>query len=121
MLNKSLVFYLPDSDYSADMARLIEKHGGKVTDQHECFTYQLKLENAKTNLTEYYKGAIYSSKWITDSISEGKILKKEDYFMCININEKSKRLNISKKKKYTIIEGIKMFDTVGGQKNDTLK
>ena len=50
-------------------------------------------------------------------MSEGKLLKKEDYFMCININEKSKRLNIGKKKKYTIIEGIKLFETVGSHKN----
>lgn len=76
----------------------------------------MKLENAKTNFTEYYKGDIYSSKWITDSISEGKLQKREDYFMCININEKSKRLNIGKKKKYTIIEGIKLFETVSMHK-----
>ena len=77
----------------------------------------MKLENAKTNFSEYYKGQIYSSKWITDSVNEGKLQKKEDYFMCINIHEKSKRLNIGKKKKYTIIEGIKLFETVSSHKN----
>lgn len=100
------------------MVKIIEKNGGKVTDQHECFTYQLKLDKVKTNFQEYYKGAIYSTKWIIESIKEGKLLKKEDYFMCINVHEKSRRLNIGKKKKYTIIEGIKMFETVGGHKSE---
>lgn len=114
------MFYLPDNDLSFELRKLIEKHGGKVTDQHECFTYQLKLENAKTNFQDYYKGPIYSSKWVMESIAEGKLLKKDDYFMCINVHEKSRKLNIGKKKKYTIIEGIKIFETVGSHKKEHL-
>ena len=78
----------------------------------------MRLDKAKADFAEYYKGPIYSSRWITDSVNEGKLQKKDDYFICININEKSKRLNIGKKKKYTIIEGIKLFETVSSHKRD---
>ena len=77
----------------------------------------MRPENYKADFPEYFKGTIYSAKWIYDSVAEGKCLNKEDYFICINISENSKRLNVGKKKKYTIIEGIKLYDTVNNHKN----
>ena len=71
----------------------------------------------KTSFSEYYKGPIYSSKWIVDSIQQGKCLNKDDYFVCINIDERSRMLNIGKKKKYTVIEGIKLYEMITNHKN----
>ncbi len=100
-----------------EYASLIRRNGGLVVDQHECFSYQIKPESVKTNFSDFYKGNIYSSKWIHDSIKEKKCLKKEDYFICINIDAKSLQLNIGKKKKYTIMEGIKLYEIITNHKN----
>jgi hypothetical protein len=35
----------------------------------------------------------------------------------MNIDEKSRQLNIGKAKKYTIIEGIRLYETITNQKN----
>ena len=46
-----------------------------------------------------------------------KLLSKEDYYVGLNTDDdKAKKLNISKKKKYTIVEGIKLFETVSNCK-----
>jgi len=37
------------------------------------------------------------------------IAKKDDYYLVDSKSEKCKKLNISKKKKFTITEGIKLF------------
>jgi hypothetical protein len=54
--------------------------------------------------------------WITDSIKEGKCLKRDDYFIVINTDDASLKLNISKKKKYTVIEGIKLYEIITNHK-----
>jgi hypothetical protein len=107
-----LAFYFPDSETSSDLKKLIEKNGGRTTDQHECFTFQLKPEKSKTDFSYFFKGAIYSAKWILESVDEGKLLKRDDYFICINIDERSKKLNLGRKKKYTIIEGVMLFELI---------
>ena len=73
----------------------------------------MKPEKCKTDFSSFYKGTIYSAKWIFDSVDEGKLLKKDDFFICINIDERSKKLNLGRKKKYTIIEGVMIFDLIG--------
>ena len=50
-------------------------------------------------------------------IAQNKCVNKENYFLCINIDEKSRLLNIGKKKKYTIIEGIKLYEMLNQHKN----
>jgi hypothetical protein len=49
---------------------------------------------------------------VYESVEEGKLLKKDDYFICINIDERSKVLNLGKKKKYTMIEGIMLYEII---------
>jgi hypothetical protein len=95
---------------------LIERNGGRITDQHECFTYQIKPDAKKYTFEHFYKGPLYHEHWIGHSVAEGKVLNKEDYFICINVEERSRRLNIAKKKKYTIIEGIKLYETMNNIK-----
>jgi hypothetical protein len=65
---------------------------------------------------QYYRGNIYSARWIYESVKNKKFMKRDDYFLCINVDASSKRLNIAKKKKYTIIEGLKLFETVSSHK-----
>jgi len=87
-------------------------------DQHECFTYQIKPEIVRTGFSDYFVGKIYSSKWITDSIAQGKCLPCDNYFVCVSFEDATKlRLNIGKKKKYTIIEGIKLYEVITNQRN----
>ena len=90
-----------------------------MIDQNECFTYQIKPEGTKTSFTEYYPGKIYSSKLITDCITQGKSLNAETYYVAQNIDPKARQLNIGKKKKYTIIEGIKLYEIITNQRNLT--
>lgn len=70
----------------------------------------------KATFEYFYKGNIYYDQWIINSIKEGKLLNKDEFFLCINIDERARRLNISKKKKYTIIEGIKLYEILGNYK-----
>jgi hypothetical protein len=36
-----MCFYLPKSPELNDLSKLIQNHGGKITEMHECFTYQI--------------------------------------------------------------------------------
>jgi len=47
-----------------------------------------------------------------ESILNGKISNPESYFVAHNIDEKARRLNIAKKKKYTINEGMKLYELI---------
>lgn len=93
-----------------------------MIDQHECNSYQIKPENAKLKIRDFYKGQIYGDNWVWEHVAEveksknkfeisgNKMLtKKGDYALFENVAEDSKKLNISKKKKFTINEGIKLF------------
>ena len=44
------------------------------------------------------------------------LLSKEDYKLCANVSENALRLNIGKKKKYTIAENLKLYELVSNQK-----
>ena len=49
-------------------------------------------------------------------MEEGKLLTLVDFFICINVDERSRKINIGKKKKYTIIEGIRLYETMNNHK-----
>ena len=91
-----------------------------VVDQHECFTYQIKPHKAKLKMKDFYAGAIYQSTWIQKAIERSlnnsndiggmKMLQlKDDDLLIQNESENCKKLNIGKKKQFTIVEGIKLF------------
>jgi len=67
-----MMFYLPDVPESKGIKELIEKSGGLVLDQHECCSIQLKPEGVLDNvgLNNFYRGEIYSSVWIVDSVKK---------------------------------------------------
>ena len=96
---------------------MIERNGGRVSEFSECFTYQIKPDNSKSNFDAFYRGNIYSGRWIYQSLEEKRLLQKEKYFICMNLHTKSRTLNLAKRKKYTIIEGIRLYDIMTNQKN----
>jgi hypothetical protein len=85
-------------------------------EQHECFTYQIKPDNVKVGFHEFFAGKIFSSRWLTESVAAGKYRPADDYFLVMNQSESARRLNISKKKKYTIIEGLRLYEIITNQK-----
>ena len=50
-----MMFYIPKCGEAYDELKdLIEEHGGMVVDKHECFTYQIKPEQAKLKMNDFY-------------------------------------------------------------------
>lgn len=116
------MFYVPECGEEYDrIKRKIEDHGGLVVEQHECGTYQLKPDNVSSlKQKDYYAGKIYVENWITEAIEKndktpnsiyGKTLlsRAEDHELFTNESQQCKRLNIGKKKRFTISEGLKLF------------
>ena len=64
-----MVFFLPRVESSKELAAEITRHGGLVTDQHECFTYQIKTKE-RLGFTHFFSGQIYSHMWLADSIKK---------------------------------------------------
>jgi hypothetical protein len=126
------VFYIPEcGQIYEELKNLIEIHGGMVIEQHECFSFQIKPENAKLKSKDFYQGSIYICSWIRDSINchnsnpmetggTKMMAKKEDNFLSECNNISSKKLNIGKKKKFTIVEGIKLFQVMSSNNTQNL-
>ena len=51
--------------------------------------------------------------WISDSIKQGKLLPKANYFLMKNTSNLAMKLNIGKRKRYSIVEGILMYEIMG--------
>ena len=86
-------FYLPHSCERSDLKALIERHGGAVTEIHECFTYQIAPLEADVPIVNYFHGDVFMAHWIVDSITEGRLLAPEDYFAFSNNEKGSKRVD----------------------------
>ena len=86
---------------------------------HESFTYQLVSPQDKTNeellANCYYKGIIYSTDWITDSIKQGKLLPKEQYALRKLGKGRPNEFNKGKLQ-YTIREVAIIFDWIKDKK-----
>ena len=110
-------FYLPESVERADTKAIIEKYGGKVEDEHECFSYQICPCSVEIPKQNYHYGDVYSVKWIVDSIMDKELKDPLNYLKFVNNEnngENIKRLVFSKSNTlYTIREGLKIFWGVG--------
>jgi len=128
-----MMFYVPECGPEYDeLKKIIEDNGGVVVEQHECYTFQIKPEYAKKlKQRDFYLGNIYLSSWITDKIQENlktpeKLCgfemntKKDDHYLNNNQSPNCKKLNISKKKKFTVIEGIKLFCIINSNATQNL-
>lgn len=95
-----------------------------VVDQHECYTYQIKPQEAKLKMRDFYWGNVYQDSWIKKAISNANgnlnefggnqmLQYKDDHFLIENTKINCKKLNIGKKKQFTISEGIMLFQIMG--------
>eukprot|EP00347_Sterkiella_histriomuscorum_P011097 403373765 len=112
-----MCFFIPPCIQFEELKDLIVKNGGKVLDTSESFSYQIKPDGSKTSFDNFYKGPIYSGRWIIQSVQEKKVLNRDDFFICMNVSPRALSLNLSKKKKYTISEGMKLYEALTNQKN----
>ena len=97
-----IVFYIPDSsaknehDEKRKLKTLIEKYGGMLSEFHECFTYQIELITDTLTPKHFFHGEVYQARWITESIRDGRLLSKDDYFSFNNTADGCKRLGFGK-------------------------
>lgn len=111
------MYFLPDVPESEKLKQLIEAHGGRCIDQYECNSYQIRpISKVELDFNYFYKGKVYDQAWISDSIDMGHLKMKDEYLITTNDSEKALKLNISKRKKITICEGMKLYKTLGAQK-----
>lgn len=103
-------------------------------DQHECFTYQIKPKlGNKLKPKDFYLGNLYDQEWIEEAIRRNGKLKtqlggnlvlsiKDDFkFTTFQTgDERCRKLNIGRKKRFTICEGIMMFQIISSNKVDNL-
>ena len=114
----SMLFYISENcKEKEELTTQIRQYGGNVVLFHECFTYQVASPgDMKTSdfAKEYYRGAIYSSEWIKQSIKEKTLLPKEKYPL-IKI-EKGREFEYNKgKNKYTLREVILIYGWIKGR------
>lgn len=94
------MFYIPEcGEHYDNMKNLIEENGGLVVDQHECYTIQIKPENAKLKTKDFYNGNVYVSTWITDYLKQKdvnpveigghKLLQTKEDSLIVNNNNKT--------------------------------
>jgi len=92
-----------------------------LSDFHECFTYQIELITDGLTPKHFFHGDVFQAKWITESILNGRLLNKEDYFSFNNSADGCKRLGFGKQHvRYTITEAIKVFQ-IALQKENKMK
>lgn len=54
------MFFIPECGEIFDQTKkLIEENGGMVVDQHESCTYQIKPQEAKLKMRDFYLGSVY--------------------------------------------------------------
>lgn len=113
------MFFLPDVDESIKLRILIEAHGGRCIDQFECNSFQIRI-TSKTELdfNNFYQGKLYDEQWITDSIQSNYLQPKDEYELGQNDSEDALKLNIGKRKKITIVEGMMLYKLMGARKFD---
>lgn len=100
------------------MKTIIERHGGLVSDYHECFTYQIAPLNIELTKNYYFWGEVYNAHWLVDSIREGTLQEKASYFEYFNKEKGIKRVELGvNKPKYTITEAIKIFEIALANRN----
>lgn len=115
----SMLFYIPDKcKDKIELTELITEKGGNISLFHECFTYQVACPDEINNEDiekQYYKGSIFSSDWIKDSIKEDKLLPRDKY--ALRKLGKGKDFEYAKgKMQYTIREVVMIYDWIKDKK-----
>jgi len=69
------------------------------------------------NFDSFYPGKIYHERYVSESILKEKKEKVDDYIVGECPVEKGLKLNIGKRKNFTIMEGIKIYQMLGNKKS----
>ena len=108
---------MPDVKESKKLRTVIEAHGGRCIDQHECTSIQIRPQSKiDLDFDSFYHGKLYDEQWVNDSILMGHLRLKDEYELGLNDCDNALKLNIGKRKKFTIIEGMRLYKTLGAQK-----
>ena len=108
------MFFLPDIEESSALKEKIEAYGGKVVEQHECMSYQIRPNTSqKLDFHHFYMGEIYDQTWIDDSIQANYVIGAQDYVYYTNQSESALKLNLGKRKRYTVLEGYTLYTLLG--------
>lgn len=75
-----MCFFIPNPKQHHDLVRIVQNHGGRFTEMHECFTYQILPLEINYKDSSYFKGRVYKASWLVDSVKEGELLDPEEYF-----------------------------------------
>ena len=128
------MFFVPDCDQFDRVKDFIESHGGQVVDQHDCISYQIMPHNVKLKSKHFYNGDVYSERWLKDFVEMhlkqndpmlaggNQLIKMKDENRTATItSNKAISHQISKKKKLTIVEGLKIFELISHKTEDYIK
>ncbi len=75
-----------------------------------------KALTLKTHSDVYASNLIYESKWVDDCIKKGRIVSKKNYIVP---NFRGKRVVTPTRANFTLLECLKMYDTVAARVKDT--
>ena len=106
---------MPECKSKESIKEVIEDNGGIVYDLFEAYTFQVKPDKEANDAKDFHTGKVFSYKWITDSISQGKFLDNSKYLLGFNKNPQRKTLPKGRTA-YTITEILQMLDFVEKQK-----
>lgn len=111
------VFFIPQVEERAKLAALIEANGGRCVEYAECQTYQIRpMSKTELDFNFFYAGKLYDEQWIKDSVQIGRMLSPAEYELGVNDSPHAMRLNMGKRKKITIVEGMRLYKLLGAGK-----
>lgn len=111
------MFFIPQVEERAKLAALIEANGGRCVEYAECQTYQIRpMSKTELDFNFFYAGKLYDEQWIKDSVQIGRMLSPAEYELGVNDSPHAMRLNMGKRKKITIVEGMRLYKLLGAGK-----
>ena len=111
----SMLFYIPPCSERKALADRIWQHGGVVVAEPGCSIYQLKVGGAlqaKTHADLFASNLIYEARWVDDCIKKCKIVSKKNYIIP---NFRGKRNVTPARQPFSMLECLKMYDTVAAR------
>ena len=107
-----MLFYIPNLKSNDKLRDQIESNGGMIVDMYEAYVYQIStIKTIKNTAKSFYRGYIYHSKWITDSIEKKRLIKiNKKYLLKCNKTSKLETIPKGTRRQYTISEVFKLFE-----------
>ena len=99
-----MLFFIPNLKPNDKLKEQIESNDGMIVDMNESYVHQIStVKTIKSTASTYYKGYIYHSKWITNSLDKGKLIESnKKYLLKYNNNSKLETIPKGTRRQYTI-------------------